>query len=221
MPNQPRGVRNRNPGNIRHNRRNKWQGMAAEQPDDEFVTFIGPEWGIRAIARTLITYRDRHRITRLGTIIKRWAPAKGQRPDGTTYTQPTPAYISHVENQTGFRRDQNLDLHRYDHVEPLVKAIIRHENGVQPYDQDTIDRGLELAGIVRTRPRRLTTPEARAGAATATGAGGLAAASLLSDAAPALPILQTLADHLPAAVLGVAVLAGVYLLWKHTRSVPA
>jgi len=217
MPNQPRGVRNANPGNIRHNPRNKWQGLAADQPDLEFVTFIGPEWGIRAMVRVLVNYRDRHRITRLSTIIKRWAPEKGQRPDGTRYTQPTPAYIAHVERLTGFNRNQNIDLHSYAHVEPLVKAMIRHENGVQPYDQDTIDRGLELAGIVRPRPRKLTTPEARAGAVTAGGAGSLAVASLMSEAAPALPILQTLADHLPAAVLGVAVLAAGYLGWKYFR----
>ena len=46
-----RGLRNNNPGNIRHGS-SQWQGMSAEQPDNAFIKFDDPVYGIRAIAKT-------------------------------------------------------------------------------------------------------------------------------------------------------------------------
>ena len=40
----PRGIRNNNPGNIRHG--NDWQGISKEQPDPAFCTFVSPEYGL-------------------------------------------------------------------------------------------------------------------------------------------------------------------------------
>ncbi len=70
----PRGIRNFNPGNIRHAKGTRWQGMSANQNDSAFVQFTGPQWGIRAIARTLITYQDKHALRTIRQIISRWAP---------------------------------------------------------------------------------------------------------------------------------------------------
>ena len=39
----PRGIRNHNPGNIRHG--DKWQGLSAEQTDSSFCVFDAPEYG--------------------------------------------------------------------------------------------------------------------------------------------------------------------------------
>ena len=50
-----RGLRNNNPLNIRRNS-TKWQGLAEEQKDKEFFTFVAPEWGYRAALRTLRNY---------------------------------------------------------------------------------------------------------------------------------------------------------------------
>lgn len=212
----PRGIRNHNPGNIRRSR-TPWQGLAAEQTDPEFLRFIASEWGIRAMARILITYRDKHRIKRLNTIINRWAPAEGERPDGSRYTQPTQAYIDHVARLTGFAPDQNLDLHSYAHVRPLIEAMIRHENGIQPYSREEIDRGLELAGITPPKPRKLPTPEAKASAVAAGGAAAAGGASMISEAAPAMPLLTTLAEHVPM-IIGGLVLAGAgWVAWTHWR----
>jgi seryl-tRNA synthetase len=56
----PRGIRNNNPGNIRRNG-DPWQGLAERQGDVEFFTFKTiPIYGIRALARTLIAYQDKH-----------------------------------------------------------------------------------------------------------------------------------------------------------------
>lgn len=56
----PRGIRNNNPGNITHNvTRNvaRWWGQSLTQNDKHFVEFVDPVWGIRAIAKTLMTYQ--------------------------------------------------------------------------------------------------------------------------------------------------------------------
>jgi hypothetical protein len=95
--------------------------------------------------------------------------------------------------------------------------MIRHENGVQPYSREEIDHGLELAGIERARPRKLPTSEAKAGAVTAGGAAVASGASLISDAAPAMPVLNTLAQHLPVVVLGLVVAGAFWVMWRYAR----
>ncbi|MFG8081199.1 structural protein [Pseudomonas aeruginosa] len=146
----PRGIRNSNPGNIERNA-TRWQGMAAQQSDARFITFSAPEWGIRAIARTLITYQDKRRardgsrIDSVREIIERWAPPNENN---------TAAYSRAVASVLGIGPDdETVDVYRYQTMEQLVRAIIRHENGPGPYDggwydDAVIERGLALAGIV-------------------------------------------------------------------------
>lgn len=149
----PRGVRNNNPGNVRWG--DPWQGLVPreQRTDSEFCQFIDPTWGIRALARTLITYQDKRRsfdgtvIDTLREIIVRWAPP---------IENDTEAYIEHAAKLTGFDPDETLDLHRYEHLRPVVEAIIRHECGKGPlntlnswYSDDVIDASLKLAGVVR------------------------------------------------------------------------
>lgn len=216
MPKQPRGIRNNNPGNIRRND-TPWQGLAADQTDPEFFRFRAPEWGIRAMSRILITYREKYRIKRLATVINRWAPSEGERPDGSRYSQNTQAYIDHVARLTGFDPDQNLDLLDYQVQRTLIPAMIRHENGMQPYSAEEIDRGLELAGIVPPKPRKLPTPEAKASAVAAGGAAVGGGASLLQEAGPTIPLLTTLANHLPLLIGGLVVAGAGWVAWTHWR----
>ncbi|APC14545.1 structural protein [Pseudomonas frederiksbergensis] len=152
-PENPRGIRNFNPGNIRHAKGVRWQGMAAVQTDSAFVQFNGPRWGIRAIARVLITYQDKRRaadgsrIDSVREIIERWAPAS---------ENDTKAYVLTVARALGVDPDfEGLDVYQYDTMRALVLAIIRHENGPGPlpgglwYGEPVIVDGLALAGIER------------------------------------------------------------------------
>ncbi len=146
MTKMPRGIRNNNPGNIDRHPGVRWQGMAADQSaDTRFVVFQAPEWGIRAIARILITYQDKRRardgskIDTITDIIERWAPPNENH---------TPAYAKHVAVLTGLGLDETIDVYDYTTMCALVKAIISHENGRQPYSAAQIERGLLLAGIV-------------------------------------------------------------------------
>src|SRR5690606_5584704 len=70
----PRGVRNSNPGNLEWG--DPWQGLVPveQRTDSRFCQFVTPAYGIRALALTLITYYDRHRISTVEDAISRWAP---------------------------------------------------------------------------------------------------------------------------------------------------
>ena len=50
----PRGIRNRNPGNLRHG--DDWQGLSATQGDAAFCQFDDPLFGLRALMRVLLKY---------------------------------------------------------------------------------------------------------------------------------------------------------------------
>lgn len=144
-PDTPRGIRNYNPGNIERTT-TRWQGMALEQTNDtRFVVFAHPRWGIRAIARTLITYQDKHGLRTVRGIIRRWAPE---------HENNTTAYVAAVCEQLQVRPDQRIDVYDYRTMQALVRAIVRHENGVgalpggEWYSEALLAEGLALAGIV-------------------------------------------------------------------------
>ncbi|MGF6098879.1 structural protein [Pseudomonas sp. 18175] len=149
----PRGIRNFNPGNIRHSKGVRWQGQAVIQSDTAFVRFEGPRWGIRAIARVLITYQDKRRaadgsrIDSVREIVGRWAPP---------IENNTNAYTLAVARALGLDPDfEGVDVYDFIVMRDLVQAIIRHENGPGPlpggqwYGDSLIAEGLALAGIER------------------------------------------------------------------------
>lgn len=127
-----RGIRNNNPGNIRHG--DPWEGRAELQPDPEFVTFTDPKWGIRAIARIMRTYRDRHGLKTIRQMITRWAPET---------ENDTAAYVDHVASQLGLHPDEPIDLEAVMHR--LIAAIIAHENANYSYPVATVEQGIALA----------------------------------------------------------------------------
>jgi len=133
---EPRGLRNNNPGNIRHGK-SRWKGMAAAQPDKAFVRFKTPFWGIRAMTLLLLNY---HRMGRdsVRQVIERWAPP---------VENDTGAYVSSVAQSLGVAPDAPLDWASDIVIANLVRAIIRHENGVQPYHLDLIHSAVRDARI--------------------------------------------------------------------------
>ncbi|MDO9011326.1 MAG: hypothetical protein Q7U78_05900 [Gallionella sp.] len=127
-----RGIRNNNPGNIRHSSTH-WQGMEAQQTDAAFVQFTTPEYGIRALNKLLDTYAGKYGLTTVQGIITRWAPASENN---------TAAYIKSVAAQIGVTPGEQLNV---SHRAALVQAIIRHENGIQPYTMAQINTGVTMA----------------------------------------------------------------------------
>ena len=126
----PRGIRNNNPGNIRHGA--NWQGLnpKGRDIDSAFCVFTAPIYGIRALAKVLI-----HGLNTVRTIVSRYAPPNENQ---------TAAYIQSVAKQLGVYPDTVIDIEERGVLTVFIKAIIRMENGIQPYSDETIQQGIDL-----------------------------------------------------------------------------
>lgn len=142
---QKRGIRNNNPGNIEWG--DPWQGLvsANNRTDSRFAQFTTPAYGIRALARTLITYQDKYNIRTVRKAIRRWAPP---------VENDTGAYVNQVAQAMEVGPDTQIDMQDWRYLKPMVEAIIRHENDKGPlktpntwYDDATINEGLRMAGV--------------------------------------------------------------------------
>ncbi|HGY1170728.1 TPA: hypothetical protein ACNVBB_000997 [Klebsiella aerogenes] len=130
----PRGVRNNNPGNLEASSSNPWVGQTGS--DGRFAKFETPEHGIRALGRNLLSYQ-RQGIDTVGEIINRWAPPSDNN--------DTAAYIKAVCAQLGVTANQPLDASNPDTLQALCAAIIKHENGSQPYSNEQLSTGVSAA----------------------------------------------------------------------------
>ncbi|AVS73920.1 structural protein P5 [Paracidovorax cattleyae] len=132
----PRGIRNNNPGNIDRTSE-RWQGMAADQSSDpRFVVFTAPVWGLRALAKVLLSYYRKRGLNTVEAIIGRWAPSVENN---------TSAYAQAVARAMDVAVRDELNIEHPDVLALLVEAIVRHENGQQPYPADLIDQAVRLA----------------------------------------------------------------------------
>lgn len=129
----PRGIRNANPGNIRRVDGVKWVGQSSTITDPAFVTFIDPRYGIRAMVRILRSYQ-RQGIRTIHDAINRWAPPNENNSD---------AYVAAVCKECKVQPSTLIVID--EHLPEIVKAIIRHENGQQPYPDEVIYEGISLA----------------------------------------------------------------------------
>ncbi|MDC9607032.1 structural protein [Xenorhabdus griffiniae] len=128
-----RGIRNHNPGNIRHG--DKWQGLRDIQTDKSFCQFVAPEYGIRAMLKILRNYERRYGDNTIRQFISRWAPPNENN---------TESYIAYVCKSVGIASSAVVDVENVATMSRLVKAIIQMENGQQPYSDEIIKRAFEL-----------------------------------------------------------------------------
>lgn len=126
-----RGIRNNNPANIR-GASYQWLGEVGRD-NQNFVVFSSPVYGIRAAYRVLQTYRNKYGLMTPSGIINRWAPPNENN---------TSAYVAHVANTLGVGEHDAITLDKYPE---LIKVIIKHENGVQPYSDEVIHAGIAAA----------------------------------------------------------------------------
>ena len=202
-----RGIRNNNPGNLRRTD-DPWQGLAETQTDTDFFVFQSPIYGIRALARTLIKYQDKHGLRTIRQIIGRWAP---------NAENDTVAYIKAVSDETGFAPDVVLDMHKYEHLKALVAAIIKHENGQQPYTGAQVDKALVLAGVEPPPKNLQQTRTVKGGKAATAATVGLGALQAVQDGlAPARDSLQMLVPYLDIAkwlLLAITLIGIGVIIW--------
>lgn len=130
----PCGIRNNNPGNIRHG--DKWRGLADKQTDASFCVFKAPEWGLRALVKILRNYQTKHGLKTVESIINRFAPQ---------IENDTSSYILSVCQVLDVKPRDVIDVFEPGIMINLLKAVIRHENGIQPYSDEVLKKSLELA----------------------------------------------------------------------------
>lgn len=123
-----RGIRNNNPGNLR-------AAPNAVDNDGSFPVFSSANDGLAAMSRQLQLYGGRGNNTPYG-IIHTYAPSSENN---------TQAYINAVTKDTGFGTHDKLNLNDPAVLKRLMTAMIRHENGSQPYSEADIDSGINTS----------------------------------------------------------------------------
>ena len=124
----PRGIRNRNPGNIRISPQ-PWQGKI-KGPDTAFETFDTMDNGVRAIYKILIHYIKKDSLDTIWEIISKWAP-----PSENSVT----SYVNRVCKMTHMAATQPVQP-TYELLRPIVHAICVVENGGEYIEPEVFAR---------------------------------------------------------------------------------
>lgn len=173
--NQPRGLRNNNPLNIRHSA-SRWQGVRVEQTDKAFVQFTSMMMGYRAAWRILESYFNHFEAQQVPftarNIILRWAPPDEN--DSEAYIRsicrltslagnealkrPSSLKVQHSQRSRRSRKSQSSppplndaytahDPQAKTKLIDLLAAMTCIENGISMNDVDrtAIEKGLEWA----------------------------------------------------------------------------
>jgi hypothetical protein len=128
-----RGIRNHNPGNIDYNPKTQWKGLDNPPSDGRFCRFTSAKFGIRALCILLRNYQKLYNLRTVRHIIDRYAPP---------HENNTDAYVMAVAKAIGVAPTDKIDLFNSAVLLPLVKSIIKHENGYNPYSDDDIKAGM-------------------------------------------------------------------------------
>lgn len=133
-----RGLRNRNPGNIRISK-TKYLGEVTPSQDRAFKQFSSMAWGYRAMFVLLHTYKKNGYRT-LRQMINRYAPP---------IENHTESYISSVSRWADVFADVSLDTNDPAVMIPVVSAMSRVENGKPAVEAD-VREGWQL--FVKHKP---------------------------------------------------------------------
>ena len=115
-----RGVRNRNPGNIRSSGV-RYKGEVQPSRDSSFKEFESMAWGYRAMFMLLHTYQKRYGLTTITEMVSRWAPPTENH---------TKVYIDSVARSALIDASAEVSTLNPKHMIPIVAAMSRVENGV-------------------------------------------------------------------------------------------
>ena len=122
-----RGLRNNNPANIIYDPTQTWIGQTGS--DGHFAVFDTALHGLRAAALNFYHYQTKHRLRTVRGLIARHAPG---------FENDTAAYIAFVAAQLGVGPDEAIDLGDPAVLSALLVAVVKEEDGGDPYDAQTI-----------------------------------------------------------------------------------
>ena len=128
-----RGLRNNNPGNIRHDN-SKWQGEVIPSKDKAFKQFTTIAYGYRAMIKLLQNYKKLHGCNTIRKMINRYAPP---------IENHTENYIDAVSRWSGIDPDTDINVYDRDTMISLVSAMSRMENGV-PANVNDVQSGWDF-----------------------------------------------------------------------------
>jgi len=133
---EPRGVRNKNPGNLRWNPRIAWAGEADPAYDaDGYCVFQDDFNGIRALCRDLKSKWNRG-LRSVRKIIEVYAPPSENN---------TVAYAQDVSDRLGVNPDDLIDLSNAGQLQVFAHAVILHECGKCPFSDALIAQAVRAA----------------------------------------------------------------------------
>lgn len=226
-----RGIRNNNPGNIDYNANNQWQGRLPRDTSIEarFERFETPQMGIRVLAVLLVNYFDKHNLCTIKQIIGRYAPPGENK---------THVYTDYVSRKMGIAPTIPFNLHQYETLKALVKAIIAYENRGYAYPEGVVDAGLALAGIkpagtvVTVERKKPVLKESGTWERVLQGAGAIFTAEGVRDLTANIEAAKSLKESAAAvepsfalyagfALLAVALVVGVYRIVSKRRELNA
>ncbi|EHZ3391398.1 hypothetical protein K5T47_001961 [Salmonella enterica] len=156
-----RGVRNNNPGNLVASNQG-WDGELTS--DGKFSRFDTPEHGIRALAKNMRTYQNKHDLNTVSEMISKFAPPEDHN--------DTPTYIKAVAGMMGVDPSQRIDTSDIGTLTKLVNGIITVENGSNPYTSQQISDGV-LAAMGAKQLPPVTKADHRPADSGATANGGI------------------------------------------------
>lgn len=120
----PRGIRNNNPGNLNYAGQ---RGASLESgPNARFAAFGTPQAGLNALAQQLSLYGSRGTDT-INAIVAKYAPAS---------ENDTGAYAASLAKALGVAPGTKLNLQDPSVMQGLMRGIVSHENGQNPYSSD-------------------------------------------------------------------------------------
>lgn len=194
-----RGIRNQNPGNIDWHADTTWQGAVGKEPGPtgRFIVFKSPQYGIRAIAKTLLTYQNHDGCKTVRAIINRWAPPVENNTD---------AYVNSVAAAMSVKPDDPIDVDSVQIMTPLVNAIIAKECTGYVYPAAIVSEALHMAGVADAKPPPLGKQNGFLAQAGSGGALVLAGATQVAQyAAPVKSMADKLSDFTGSPVIQHAV----------------
>jgi hypothetical protein len=127
----PRGLRLNNPGNLR-----SWNGVPSE---NGFARFGSSQEGLNAMAQQIGLYGNRDGLRTISSILGKYAPP-GDNND-------TSSYIADVARQTGYGPNEQLDVNNSKVLAPLLSAMVKHEQGQQPFSQEQYSQAAQSVNI--------------------------------------------------------------------------
>jgi len=128
MKTLPRGLRNNNPGNIRHDGVT-WKGEVKGN-DNAFKSFETMAWGYRAMFHLIHNYQRLYKLNTIREIVSRYAPPVENHTD---------FYIKNVAEWSGVDADTRITTTNRDVMIPIVAAMSRVENGCSAVMQNVED----------------------------------------------------------------------------------